>query len=244
MIFYGPQNTTSKCDTSFSFGILISLKRARNFVLEVNESSDSVLLLSGKKFDCWSILNWLYLRVSLILTNLLNGWRIIWLMNQSFNLLVELWPTCALVENLLVEIHWQGHKKTSSSNPSQLLKKSTASIFFSGKGLEDEWIFVSLPKCFTRSLLTQFVQPLRIHYYAMNKYSEVKSDLWRNCDMIKSKVEVGHQRPSSSSQGKQASHLIAWGDQSSVCPSIEGSRDVATFIGSPISGTAAAAIPI
>ena len=46
------------------------------------------------------------------------------------------------------------------------------------------------------------------------------------------------------SQGKQASHLIAWGDQSSVCPSIEGSRDVATFIGSPISGTAAAAIPI
>ena len=63
--------------------------------------------------------------------------------------------------------------------------------------------------------------------------------------MIESKVEVKDTRDQGFfPQGKQASHLIAWGDQSSVCPSIEGSRDVATFIGSPISGTAAAAIPI
>ena len=42
------KNTTPILDNSISIEILISLKRARNFVLQVNESSDSLLLLSGK----------------------------------------------------------------------------------------------------------------------------------------------------------------------------------------------------
>ena len=133
------------------------------------------------------------------------------------------------LKKLLVEWILARSQNVLSPKCSQFLKESTGRTFLANK------ICVFARKQFTGSLLT-LVQPLRIHYM---RWINIQKSSFEECwgKRYWYLYKEGWYQTKKKKNLSAALRVFPWQAREQRCLSIEGRRDVVTFIGSPISGT-------